>query len=206
LANLANAHQREKPTEELKKLAEYAKHHVPEEDEKDKEKFFNERRRKLMESDVGPVLVQLAKHKSEGCRELVSLVYYALCENPDNRGKLVAAGGGKALIPLALEGTNAGKSKAAQALAKIAISINPELAFPGQRCLEVVRPLIMLLHPEKTTFENFEALMALTNLASVDASVRYIYINFLLKLKTKILFYILNNLFLIDGESSKKRA
>jgi hypothetical protein len=39
----------------------------------------------------------------------------------------------KALIPLALEGSEVGKAKAAQALAKITISINPELAFPGQR-------------------------------------------------------------------------
>jgi hypothetical protein len=34
---------------------------------------------------------------------------------------------------LALEGSEVGKAKAGQALAKIAITINPELAFPGQR-------------------------------------------------------------------------
>ncbi len=77
-----------------------------------------------------------------------------LCEEPENRGKLVAAGGGKvtgsafnnlvkfeinifcsnkALIPLATSGTEIGKARAGQALAKMAISINPELAFPGQR-------------------------------------------------------------------------
>ena len=174
MSNLSNAQPREKPTEELKKLAEYAKHHVPEEDEKDKEKYYMERRRKLIEYDVGPVLTLVAKHKSDSCRELIASIYLVLCEEQENRGKLVAAGGGKALIPLALEGTEVGKSRAAQALAKIAISINPELAFPGQRCLEVVRPLIRLLHPDKTTLENFEALMALTNLASVDASVRFV--------------------------------
>lgn len=38
--------------------------------------------------------------------------------------------------------------------------------------LEVVRPMIKLLHPEKTALENYEALMALTNLSHVDASVR----------------------------------
>ena len=58
-----------------------------------------------------------------------------LCEEIENRGKIVAAGGGKALIPLALEGSEVGKAKAAQALAKITISINPELAFPGQRVI-----------------------------------------------------------------------
>jgi hypothetical protein len=172
LSNLSNSQPREKPSEEMIKLAEYAKHHVPEEDEKDTEKFFKVRRQKLMDSEVAPVLTMMAKHKSDSCRELIASIYLVLCENADNRGKIVAAGGGKALIPMALEGTSTGKSRAAQALAKIAISINPELAFPGQRCLEVVRPLIKLLHPEKTTLENYEALMALTNLASVDSHVR----------------------------------
>jgi hypothetical protein len=32
-----------------------------------------------------------------------------------------------------LDGTPVGKTKAAQALAKIAITTNPENAFPGQR-------------------------------------------------------------------------
>ena len=41
-----------------------------------------------------------------------------------------------------------------------------------QKCLEVVRPMIKLLHPDKAAVENYEALMALTNLAGVDASVR----------------------------------
>lgn len=39
----------------------------------------------------------------------------------------------QALIPLALEGTDAGKVKASHALAKIAAISNPEIAFPGER-------------------------------------------------------------------------
>lgn len=39
----------------------------------------------------------------------------------------------QALIPLAAEGNDVGKTKASQALAKIAITSNPEIAFPGQR-------------------------------------------------------------------------
>lgn len=34
---------------------------------------------------------------------------------------------------LALEGTEKGKLTAAQALSRIAITMNPEVAFPGQR-------------------------------------------------------------------------
>lgn len=39
----------------------------------------------------------------------------------------------QALIPLALEGTDAGKVKASHAIAKIAAISNPEIAFPGER-------------------------------------------------------------------------
>ena len=37
---------------------------------------------------------------------------------------------------------------------------------------EIVRPLIHLLHIDKSGLQNFEALMGLTNLASVSDSVR----------------------------------
>lgn len=39
----------------------------------------------------------------------------------------------QALIPLASDNTGVGKIKAAQALAKITITSNPEIAFPGER-------------------------------------------------------------------------
>lgn len=39
----------------------------------------------------------------------------------------------QALLPLASESTDVGKIKAGQALAKIAITSNPEIAFPGER-------------------------------------------------------------------------
>ncbi len=39
----------------------------------------------------------------------------------------------QALIPLASDNTDVGKIKAAQALAKITITSNPEIAFPGER-------------------------------------------------------------------------
>ncbi len=56
-----------------------------------------------------------------------------MCKKQENRGLVVQQGGAKALIPLATEGTKLGKQKAAHALAKIAITNNPAIAFPGQR-------------------------------------------------------------------------
>ena len=46
---------------------------------------------------------------------------------------MVQQGGVKALLALAAEGTPKGKLTAAHALARIAITINPEVSFPGQR-------------------------------------------------------------------------
>ena len=172
LSNMCNAQPTKKPTEEMVKLAEYAKHHIPAENAKDGETFYKARRQALIASGVCTALAHMAKHKSDSCRELIASVYLVLCENSENHGTIVAAGGGKALLPLALDGTETGKARATHALAKIAITINPELAFPGQRCMEVVRPLIRLLHPDKTALENYETLMALTNLAGVDEATR----------------------------------
>jgi hypothetical protein len=81
----------------MKKLAEYAKHHVPEEDELDREPFYKARRQKLMDSGVAGALTLMAKHKSFSCRELIANIYLALCDEHDNLGKIVAAGGGKVL-------------------------------------------------------------------------------------------------------------
>ncbi len=39
---------------------------------KDAAEFFEERRRKLVEAGIIPVLVQLCKHKSDNCREQVA--------------------------------------------------------------------------------------------------------------------------------------
>ncbi|CAF3365913.1 unnamed protein product [Rotaria socialis] len=172
LVNLTNTYDIHKPDKEMLELATYAKQHIPKEHPKDEKAFFNERRRKLIEAGIIPVLVQLCKHKSENCREQIARVFLGLCENEKYRGAIVAGGGAKALLPLALEGTSVGMTKATQALAKITITTNPEIAFPGQRMLELVRPIIKLLRIEHTALENFEALMAVTNLASIGESVR----------------------------------
>ncbi|CAF0902489.1 unnamed protein product, partial [Didymodactylos carnosus] len=170
--NLTNTYDIKKPDEQLIELAKYAKQHVPEDHPKDVKEFVDKRRNKLVEAGIVPILVNMCKHKSENCREQLTRIFLGLCENEQHRGTIVAAGGGKALLPLALDGTSIGATKAAQTLAKIAITTNPEIAFPGQRMLEVVRPIIKLLKPEHTALENFEALMALTNLASIGESVR----------------------------------
>ncbi|KAG7267581.1 hypothetical protein CRUP_006001, partial [Coryphaenoides rupestris] len=65
--------------------------------------------------------------------QMLELAKYAKQHRQQDRGAVVAQGGGKALIPLASDNTTMGKVKSAQALAKITITSNPEIAFPGER-------------------------------------------------------------------------
>ncbi|KAI0982919.1 hypothetical protein GJ496_003778 [Pomphorhynchus laevis] len=168
--NLSNAEVIKKPDEEMIKLAKYSKQHIPEVHPKDLKEYVDARRKKLMEINVASVLVLIAKEKSDACRTMISKICLVLAEDVENRGSLIAAGIGKVLIPLS--SNSSGSIHACQALSRIAISCNPEIAFPGQRCMEIVKPLVQLLHPERSALENFEALLAFTNLATVSTSVR----------------------------------
>uniref|UniRef100_A0A671Y7K4 Unc-45 myosin chaperone A n=1 Tax=Sparus aurata TaxID=8175 RepID=A0A671Y7K4_SPAAU len=176
LVNCTNSYDVEKPDPQMVELAKYAKQHVPEEHPKDAPSYVEKRLVKLLEAGVVSALVCMVKQESpaltEACRECIARVFLALVERQEDRGTVVAQGGGKALIPLASDNTDNGKIKAAQALAKITITSNPEIAFPGERIYETVRPLVSLLSLECTLLQNFEALMALTNLAGISERLR----------------------------------
>uniref|UniRef100_A0A3B3DEX0 Unc-45 myosin chaperone A n=1 Tax=Oryzias melastigma TaxID=30732 RepID=A0A3B3DEX0_ORYME len=176
LVNCTNSYDVEKPDPQMVELAKYAKQHVPEEHPKDAPSYVEKRLVKLLDAGVVSALACMVKQESpaltEACKECIARVFLALVERQEDRGTVVAQGGGKALIPLATDNTDVGKVKAAQALAKIAITSNPEIAFPGERIYEVVRPLVSLLNLNCTLLQNFEALMALTNLAGISERLR----------------------------------
>lgn len=170
--NLCNAYEKKEILPEMIELAKFAKRHIPEEHEFDVEDFIIKRILILGKLGITTALVALSKVESDNCKELISRVFNALCGQTELRGLVVQQGGVKVLMKMALKGTENGKRHAAQALARIGITMNPEVAFPGQRCIEVVRPLISLLHPDCPALMNFESLMALCNLASIDEKVR----------------------------------
>lgn len=170
--NLCNAYEQQELLPEMMELAKFAKHHIPEEHELDDPDFISGRIMNLGKEGITTALVALAKTESHNSRELIARVFNALCSEQELRGIVVQQGGAKTLLPLSLEGTDKGKRQAAQALSRIGITINPEVAFPGQRNLEVIRPLINQLHADFTALENFESLMALCNLASMNETVR----------------------------------
>ncbi len=75
----------------------------------------------------------LSKVESKNMRELIARVLNAVCKHADLRGLVVQQGGTKVLASIALDGTEKGMRHAAQALARIGITQDPSIAFPGQR-------------------------------------------------------------------------
>ncbi|XP_069337128.1 protein unc-45 homolog B [Eulemur rufifrons] len=176
LVNCTNSYDVKEVIPELVQLAKFSKQHVPEEHPKDKKDFVDMRVKRLLKAGVISTMACMVKADSailtDQTKELLARVFLALCDNPKDRGTIVAQGGGKALIPLALEGTDVGKVKAAHALAKIAAVSNPDIAFPGERVYEVVRPLVRLLDTQRDGIQNYEALLGLTNLSGRSDKLR----------------------------------
>ena len=172
LVNISNSYDKPEKNPELEELGKYAGENIPQEHELDAKEYVRKRVMVLLEGGVVSCLVGMTSLQSLGICELVSRVLLAVCEETGNRGAVIQQGGVKALLPLATTNNTAkGKLIAAQALAKIGITNDPRLAFPGQRSLEVIRPLVQLLQSEHG-LQQFEGLMALTNLAGISEDVR----------------------------------
>merc|ERR1719445_2304564 len=172
LVNCTNSFDKQEITDEMIELAKFAKHHVPEEHELDDPDFVDKRIWTLCKYGATSALAALAKTESKNLKDLIARVINAFCQHQELRGLVVQQGGSKALIPIALDSTEKGERAAAQALARIGITQDPTIAFPGQRSCDVVRPIAKLLKDEVKAIENFEALMALGNLAGLNESVR----------------------------------
>lgn len=169
--NLTNSYDKPERNPELEELGKFAGENVPKEHELDGEEYVKERVAALMRVGIVPVLVTLSKSESLQVHEQVARVFLALSTEVKHRGAIIQQGGVKCLIPLASSNTKKGQLIAAQALAKIGITNDPRLAFPGERKMEVIHPLTELLKSEHG-LQQFEGLMALTNLASLGDDVR----------------------------------
>jgi len=172
LVNLTNSYEKQEIMPEMIELAKFAKHHIPQEHELDDPDFVDKRVFTLANSGITYALVALSKTESKNIKELISRVLNAICKNPELRGLVVQQGGSKALCSMALDGNEKGMRQASQALARIGITQDPSIAFPGQRAVDIVRPICQLLNVEYDGLENFEALMCLGNLASLNDSTR----------------------------------
>nr|KAG5698913.1 hypothetical protein BaRGS_006807 [Batillaria attramentaria] len=133
LVNLTNSYDKPDIMPELVELAKFAKQHVPEEHAKDKHEFVIKRIHKLAKAGMTNALVSLSSTESKNCRELLCRVYMALATEETLRGLLVQQGAVKSLLQLTENNTEVGTVLAAHTLAKIAVTMDPATAFPGQR-------------------------------------------------------------------------
>ena len=154
----------------------------------DDDSHIEERCRRMVDAGVGSVLSGMVRvTDGKGVYVNVAKAMLGLVEDKENRGKLLQGGCSRALItiirsflPPATTPVNKVEESvldAIQALAKFAITASPLHVFgPDQgSTLDAIRPLsILLLHPSSSLLQQFEALMALTNLSSTspEASTR----------------------------------
>ncbi|KAL7309179.1 SWI5-dependent HO expression protein 4 [Mucor circinelloides] len=161
LRDLANAKQRQAagaPAQEEEK-----------EDAREDDKAVDERIKRAVNQGVAMALMVLSKNTSVNIRAVAAQTYLNLVTPQATRGQLLQQGVVKGLLPLSRD-TNSG-ILASQALAKLAITTDPRIAFVGDTILDLVRPFLALCK-DTAQLRQFEGLMALTNLASVDDRVR----------------------------------
>lgn len=137
----------------------------------------------VFEAGVIPVLVTHSQHGSIASLTLVVSIVFSLSKTSSIRGRIAQQGGVKLLLhaySLFPSDNIPALRTTAHALARILISTNPLHVFGGSNPLPLtssIRPLTTLL-ADDTTIETrdllpvFEALLALTNLASTDDSAR----------------------------------
>ena len=145
-----SAEKQDDPLPEMIEIAKFAKHHVPEGHEKDNDEFTKERCKKLVKAKLVSILTVfvMSDHAliTEGLRELITRILLTAAEDKDNRGLMVAHGGGKTLLNLARKtNTDKGLVLASQGVARLAITMNPIISFPGQKTFEAIRALLQLI-------------------------------------------------------------
>uniref|UniRef100_A0A8D1HHD7 Protein unc-45 homolog B n=1 Tax=Sus scrofa TaxID=9823 RepID=A0A8D1HHD7_PIG len=160
LVNCTNSYDVKEVIPELVQLAKFSKQHVPEEHPKDKKDFVDMRVKRLLKAGVISALACMVKADNailtDQTKELLARVFLALCENPKDRGTIVAQGGGKVI----------GWEKAETR------EQSPPVLDPSPQVYEVVRPLVRLLDTQRDGLQNYEALLGLTNLSGRSDKLR----------------------------------
>ncbi|OAX40075.1 ARM repeat-containing protein [Rhizopogon vinicolor AM-OR11-026] len=134
--------------------------------------------RQVLASGALDVLSVASGIESQGIKLALGKIYLSIVEDKDNRGKVLQSGGARSLSRVIQSSSSSTSSStpidasfliAIQALAKLTITSSPLQVFgPADGAmLDAIRPLSqLLLHSSSNLLQQFEALMALTNLAS----------------------------------------
>ncbi|CEP10170.1 hypothetical protein [Parasitella parasitica] len=139
------------------------------EDAREDDKAVDARIKNAIEQGAAVALVVLSKNSSVNIRAVAAQTYLNLVTPQATRGQLLQQGVVRGLLPLSHDANNG--ILASQALAKLAITTDPRIAFVGDTILDLVGPFLTLCK-DSSQLRQFEGLMALTNLASVDDRVR----------------------------------
>jgi len=159
---------------QLKKIKEFSKEQsVIKDDERDKAEYVVKRIEKVLKNNGILTLIALSKTESINAHESLSQIFLNIVTEKKFRGQVVQQGGVKVLFKMVNSKVNTEKGVmlATQALAKIAITMDPRLAFKTAKATDLVRPLIVMCK-KGNLLQQFEGLMALTNLGSVDDDLR----------------------------------
>ncbi|KAI9592508.1 armadillo-type protein [Syncephalis fuscata] len=153
----------------------------------DDDKQVEQRTARLLKEDMLSVILKLAKHTSQAVRGSATRCLLSIVTDKTHRGTVIQRGGVRILLSLATEripipgravNNDADPASqpyvpyaelATQALAKLAITVDPRIGFPGELAKELVRPFVRICaDQEQPALRQFECLLALTNLASVS--------------------------------------
>jgi hypothetical protein len=150
----------------------------------------NIRCKRMLDAGIVPLIVYVCKKGSATILSQSSQVLLNLSKEPKSRGTMAQQGAVKLLVQIweHISTTNAASTTgttpypptalptAAQALSRLLISINPSHVFnAGLPSTSAIRPLVsQLTRTESSTWQlhAFEALLALTNLASLDLATQ----------------------------------
>ncbi|KAF1841101.1 ARM repeat-containing protein [Cucurbitaria berberidis CBS 394.84] len=178
----------EKRMAQLKAYANVQKPSAP--DELLSEEHASIRCKRMLDAGVVPLLVQICKRGTPSILTQSSQILLSLSKESKNRGTMAQQGAVKLLVQVwdHISSTNSSSTTgttpfppaalptAAQALSRLLISINPTHVFNASLpSTSAIRPLIsQLARTESSTWQlnAFEALLALTNLASLDRATQ----------------------------------
>lgn len=158
----------------LKKLQKSTKQIDPEDEEYMSIEKVRSRNSRMLEVGIASTLSALSRSKSLLSRRNTSTVYLALITNDANRPSLLKDGVVKALLNIISQQPSpftGDDLHANQSLAKMTITTPPSTLYGPPittSAIGFIRPFYeMLIHPDALQLQQFEALMALTNVSSV---------------------------------------
>ena len=150
----------------------------------DEDAAVTERCKAIVNAGSIPTLVGISKTLSPGSIGILFNILLSLSRTASLRGTIAQQGGIRLLLQsyTLITGTSEAeiqsRNTAAHAMARILISVDPSLVFTGSLSLNsAIRPLLSLLNEDsglssepRDLLPTFEALLGLTNLASVPSS------------------------------------